>query len=132
MSAVANGMTQVQMRGAAPIPVGHRVEVRVFYGRSNEGLFGGGDPVPVFDRPLITDLDTGVRYGQFEHFHPPISGYGPGLLPLSHSPMTDLREHSRWYGKIVVCNVVFTGFREKEIQTTFLIEPSAPPSPGYR
>jgi len=106
--------------------------VRVFFAAGGSGFFGTGAPAPDFESPLITDLETGIGYGAFEHFHPPVSMYTTGqTFPFSHTPIAGLREHSRWLGKVLVCNVVFTGKERNEIQTTLLIEPMAS-TPGYR
>jgi hypothetical protein len=133
MSSSGGGAVLMQVRGARPIPVGHRVEIRVFYSAEGSGFFGTGAPVPQHDSPLITDLETGIGYGSLEHFHPTLSVYMTGqTFPLSHAPMPGLQEHSRWFGKVIVCNVVHTGMTKNEIQTTLLLEPIAPPNPGYR
>jgi hypothetical protein len=133
MASTAGGMVLVQARGACAIPVGHRIEVRVFLSSGGEGFFGGGLPEPMHDKPLITDLETGIRYGTFEHFHPAVYAYKGGqTFPLAAEPLPTLREHSRWFGRVLVCNVVFTAIENNEMQSTLLVEPMAPPNPGYR
>jgi hypothetical protein len=132
MSASASNAIVIQVRGARPIPVGHRVEIRVFYSASGTGFFGTGAPEPQLESPLITDLDTGIAYGALEQFHPPVTVYTVGeLFSLALAPLPELREHSRWQGKIIVCNVIYTGMKTNEIQTTLLIEPIVPGT-GYR
>jgi hypothetical protein len=126
------GAVLIQLLGARPIPVGHRVEVRVFYSAGGGGFFGTSDPEPQHERPLITDLETGICYGSLEHFQPPSLGYSGQTIELAHAPRPELREHSRWYGKVIVCNVVHTGMTRNEMQTTLLLEPTPAPNPGYR
>ena len=58
--------------------------------------------------------------------------YRPGqTFQMSLTPLSGLQEHSRWFGKVIACNVVHTGMDKNETQTTLLLEPFAP-NPGYR
>lgn len=112
----------LQLLGACPIPVGHRVEVQFFYAPRGGGLFGGGAPVPDLENPLVTDLETGVRYGMFPHFHQQIRVWDGQAFALSPDPLPELREHSRWSGTVRKCNVVATRWQRREIQTTVVVE----------
>ena len=127
------GAVLLHMHGAVPIPIGHRVEVVVYYATTGSGFFGGGAPAPMHETPLLTDLETGVRYGTLPQFHPPVNMYTHGqLFRASPTPLPTLQEHSRWVGKVVVCNVLHLQLQGGDIQTTLVVEPMLAPSPGYR
>lgn|GEM_PF-1301522 len=112
----STGPVPLHVHGAVAIPVGHRVEIHVYYGTDSSE--------PQFEYPLIADLETGIQYGALGHFHEDFSAYREGqLFEAQVTPMPNLREHSRWRGKVLVCNVLFTGIKRSELQTTLLIEP---------
>lgn len=116
------------LRGVRPIPVGHRVEVVVFW-IPGDGLFS---PKQRQSEPLILDLETGVRYGTMEHFRDPPTLVTPGQSMTLPVNVRSLPTKEHWRGKVLVCNVVHTGISRAEEQTTLVIEPIPPPNPGYR
>ncbi|MCL2777647.1 MAG: hypothetical protein FWD73_06555 [Polyangiaceae bacterium] len=124
------GFVVLQVHGAVAIPVGHRVEIRVYYSFGETGLFSVDPPAPQFDSPLITDLETGIQYGKLRHFCD-ASLYSE-FAPAQATPLPYLREHSRWRGKILVCNVLFCGGQYDQLQTTLLIEPMPAETGPYR
>jgi hypothetical protein len=133
VTAPGTGIRRIDLRGACPIPVGHRIEVRIFLSEEKVSFFGNEPAKPLFETPLITDLETGVRYGSFEQFHAPLSMYQPGqIVHPATEPLPHLRDHSRWAGRVLACNVLYTGMSKNELQTTLVVEPLPPGSPGYR
>ncbi|MBO0677573.1 hypothetical protein JRC04_08880 [Mycolicibacterium sp. S2-37] len=110
----------VHALGTVCVPVGHRVEVRVFL-RDN----GKGTAAPCADEPFITDLDTGVTFGTDWHFRR-LSGYRPGTIQdLPVMPAADLAVHSVLVGTVAATRVVTIGGGDSLFhQTTLLIEPS--------
>jgi hypothetical protein len=133
VAATAGGTRRIDLHGACPIPVGHRIEVRIFLSEEKVSFFGNEPAKPLFETPLITDLETGVRYGVFTHFHAPLSMYTPGqMLQPATEPLPSLREHTRWTARVLACNVVFTGMSSGELQTTLVVEPTTAGNPGYR
>jgi hypothetical protein len=132
IGASGSGTKRVDLRGACPIPLGHRVEVRTFLSQGGSGFFGGGPPEPRWDSPLLTDLETGVRYGATWQFMEPLAIYDPAqLMAPGDAPLPTLQEHSRWVGRVLLCNVLTTGMRSNEIQTTLILQP-LPPGEAYR
>ncbi|MFO0569810.1 MAG: hypothetical protein U0263_29440 [Polyangiaceae bacterium] len=112
----------VHYLGVAPIPVGHRVEVRVF--AVNTAVFGTRLE-PKFENPLLTDLDTGIVYGSWVHFDttlPPEQALSLGM-PLT--PRTDLNEHVRWRGRVTATRIAANGYGQ--MQTSMWILPEAGP-----
>jgi hypothetical protein len=91
----------------APIPVGHRVEVIEYADTRPDGKRRGvlriGDVPP----PVVTDLDTGIRY--MNHVHGSAGGNGanaftPNTYPFA--PRPDLVESARWQGVVAACTIV--------------------------
>lgn len=114
-------MEQVILLFAAPIPLGHRVEVR-WYALSKSGLFGSSRQERVHE-PVLTDLDTGVEY---------LSDFvlqGPGVKrpnqPLALDPARKIGEEARVLrGRVTSCRVVTVRvFSEIDLQTHLEIEP---------
>jgi len=128
----------LHLHGAIAIPVGHHVEVRVYYSAGEKGLLGVGhtEPAPMFDMPLVTDLDTGIGYGHIHlfHAHEGASARAGTVLTVSLAPLPELREHSRWVGKVTGCTVLYQGIasQSRELQTTLVLERDGAPAPAYR
>lgn len=126
------GFEILQLKGAMAIPLGHRVEIIFFYSASGSGIFGTGAPEPMLKTPLITDLDTGVRYGFFDQFHAPVGMYTEGqTFDLSPQPLPR-QEYTRFSGRVVICNVVHLISRDFDLQTTLVIERLPAGQPAYR
>jgi hypothetical protein len=94
----------------APIPVGHRVEVRVYL---SEGLFSKR-LTPDEYWPLVIDHDTGVVYGFHTH------------LGESGASLPERPEHSRRHGKVIACLVRYLA-TDCAGKTTLVIQPGEPP-----
>lgn len=113
----------VHVAAVAPIPVGHRVEVRVY--AIEEGLFSKAW-VPKPADPYIVDLTTGVTYGSawlFESIAVLTSGEVRPDLPLEIR--SDLREHARFTGVVRSCRVTWIGSGDTRYpQTTLSVDPS--------
>ena len=108
---------------AAPVPVGHRVEV-TWFEEVTRGL--GGGPPRIDQRehqPLIVDLDTGVRYETdwmlgASRRRSPDAPYEVGEVVR-----TELREARRLEGVVRSCRVVTVrGFPEYDVQTLLEVE----------
>jgi hypothetical protein len=108
----------VYLRGCVAVPVGHRVEVAVF----RYEQFGG----PMFDRPVINDLDTGVTYGELPLF---LTTNDRGLLKPPTTTLPSLREHARWRGTVLLCQVLAD--EDRASQSTLIIAPESSSEP-YR
>lgn len=112
----------LQIPGAIPVPVGHRVEIRIF---CSEGLFGIGGNKPLFEYPLIKDMETGIQYGDLDNFD---TGKNASRNMLPDAQITlqkSLNEYANLKGKILACNVNYKhiSLYELFLQTTLLIEP---------
>jgi hypothetical protein len=103
---------------AAPVPVGHRVEVRVLV--EKVGAFRRTEKEHI----VVTDLDTGVVYGPMDAFEP-ISGIRVEPRPLPLTPRSDLAEASRTVGRVLACQVATMGFSELWLQTTLVVAEDA-------
>lgn len=114
----------IQMHGAASIPVGHRIEIHIYL-LGGLGLFGTGTPKPQFEYPLITDLETGIQYGDMFQFYELVDkAYKDNqLFEAQTIPLENLQEHSNFRGKILACNVLTNNRNNSRLQTTLLIEP---------
>ncbi len=108
----------VHVAAVAPIPVGHRVEVRVY--AIEEGLFSRAW-VPKPHDPHIVDLTTGVTYGSawlFEAIGVLTSGEVRAHLPLE--VRADLRVHSTITGVVRACRVTWIGSGDSRYPQTSL------------
>lgn len=109
--------------GVAPIPVGHRVEVRTYLVET--GVFRKTQE-PNFEQPVIVDLDTGVVYSDVDNFAQ-INMYRPGArMQVPTDPRPDLKLHGRWHGVVRQCQVLWIGGgSSKYPQTTLVVDPLA-------
>jgi hypothetical protein len=108
----------------APIPVGHRVEVRVYL--VDTAVFST-HLEPAYQAPLVIDHDAGIVYGHGWHFEP-ITTYTAGAVrpELPMGPRPDLTEHARWFGKVTANRVAWIGNGQAAYhQTTLVIQPEA-------
>lgn len=110
----------MQIPGALPIPVGHRVEIIIY---NMGGLFGGNHPL--FERPLIKDLDTGVQFGDLDNFDTGKNAARNMLPDAQITPHQHLNEYARITGKIQACNLNYKhiSLYELFLQTTLVIQP---------
>lgn len=111
--------------GVAPIPIGHRVEVRTYFVET--GLFSK-KLEPNFDHPQLTDLDTGVVYSNVSNYQT-IIAYTPNTrYKVPTEPRADLKLHGCWQGVVRQTIVMWIGFGPSAYpQTTFVIDPIEPP-----
>ncbi len=99
----------------APVPVGHRVEVLVLVESS------GGFRKTETTRTVVSDLDTGVVYGEMEAFEA-VTSIRAEPRPLPPAPRADLAVKTRVTGRVRACQVATMGFTDRWIQTTLVIE----------
>jgi len=114
----------IHVAAVAPIPVGHRVEIRIY--AEEEGLFSK-TWTPRFHDPHIVDTTSGVTYASAWLFEA-VAMYRSGEvqvrpdLPLEIRP--DLREHARMAGTVRACRITWIGNGDSRYpQTTLAIEP---------
>jgi hypothetical protein len=107
---------------AAPIPVGHRVEIVVF--RSNRGLFKGKNKEPDMCHPWCRDLETGIEYGAHWHYQDAASlrfGSGNKYPPKR---IQELEVFRKSVGKVVACRILTERASENwQMQTRLVITP---------
>jgi hypothetical protein len=102
-----------EIRGAIPIPVDSRVEIRIFY---SDGIFGIGANEPDFTNPSIKILETGIQYLSSSGVH--------AGTPFSSD---EKRVFATLTGKVMACQIVFRpGNNYRYQETTLLIEPENP------
>ena len=90
------------IHGVLPIPVGNKIELRVFGLRTS--IFGS-NLSPMEHQPLVRDLGTGVLYGQQWHFTSVDSTYA-GDVPLESRK--DLQLVELIIGRVAATRI-FTG-----------------------
>jgi hypothetical protein len=106
---------------AAPIPVGHRVEIR-WIRRTSKGLFGGVSAEERAAEPIVRDLDTGIEWVS-DHAHVLESGVKHPDQPvaLSNEPVGETSHFLR--GVVRACRVVhIRRFSNLDVQTELLVE----------
>lgn len=114
---------------AAPIPVGHRVELIWHREPAEKAFFSSkrsfGPAIP--SKPVVRDLDTGIVYGPLDHFMTKTSGYSTDeVRPLSEEVVGGLPVAGALTGRVVTCRVLSQqGYQQgvSVIQTTLGIEP---------
>jgi len=133
---------KIEVLGAIPIPVGHRVSVR-WYHKKNKGLFGGEHDESHPTEPIIDDLDTGIVYA-FDWLYDATAGAVPAgwipshALPLHYSEglSKGIEEQRVVVGRITACRI-FTAIQGGSnagtclTQTELTILPDNEPS-AYR
>ena len=113
----------------AAVPVGHRVELRLF--ARDVGVFSTKVEAQT-DEPLVTDHDTGVVYGAGWHFEE-ITMYVSGqsrALPLE--VRSDLPEVARLIGRVLACRLARIGSGDSAFTQTTLVVEELPPEEIYR
>ncbi|MBM4370595.1 MAG: hypothetical protein FJ098_03030 [Deltaproteobacteria bacterium] len=106
----------------APIPVGHRIEVRFF--AVERGVFKKTRHVSL-DQPSITDLDTGIVYGSTWHHAEELgvstSAFDPKVPPTELR--TNLVTEEVVSGRVVACRLhTVMGGTTWRVQTTVSIQ----------
>ena len=119
-------MHEVVVVYAAPIPIGHRIEV-TWYQLVERGLAG---QTRTDERPAqasIRDLDTGIEYDTDWVF----GGGGKPRPDTPHDvetePLEGFRVHRRLAGTVRRCRIVtLRRFPSYDVQTHLWIEPDTP------
>jgi hypothetical protein len=112
---------EIYFLGIAPIPVGHRIEVRTYYVET--GVFTKKRE-PDFNRPLITDLDTGVVYSDANNFENIIAYRSGDRRKFPTRPRADLQPHGLWRATVRECIVMSIGYGQSAYtQTTLVVDP---------
>jgi hypothetical protein len=108
---------------AAPIPVGHRVELR-WYEQVSTGLLGGKNETAREHEPVLVDLDTGIEYasdhayGQTDSMKRPDQPITVASQPVGE-PVQILT------GRVKACRVIHVRrYRDIDVQTDLLIDPA--------
>jgi hypothetical protein len=108
----------------APIPVGHRVEVR-WYATMRGGVFGvRTEEQP--HQPLVKDLDTGIEYMGEWLFKHGGSKRAKRALEIDEHIKKELQVVRTLVGTVSRCRVVTVAWSEYDIQTHLDIEPGEP------
>jgi hypothetical protein len=111
----------------APIPVGHRVELR-WYRKLVTGLLSGQRYESMPAQPVVRDLDTGIVYGDFDVFW----RHGP-VMQIPYNAPTALEwevlpEHQLEYqvvGRVAGCRIATHRLSpDFHFQTTLVVEPA--------
>jgi hypothetical protein len=106
---------------AAPIPVGHRVEIR-WIRRTSKGLFGGTSAEDRAAEPIVRDLDTGIEWVS-DHAHVNESGmkYPDQPIALSSEAVGETSHLLR--GVVRACRVVHVRrFNDLDVQTELIVD----------
>lgn len=107
---------------AAPIPVGHRVELLVF--RANRGLFKGKTKEPDMHHPWCHDLETGIEYGAHWHYLEAVSPRFTSGNKYPPKRLQDLDIYRKSVGKVVACRILTERAAEHwQMQTRLVITP---------
>jgi hypothetical protein len=112
----------IHVAAVAPIPVGHRVEIRIY--AEEEGLFSK-TWTPRFHDPHIVDLTSGITYGSVWLFEA-VNMYRCGEVrpDIPFEIRSDIREHARMTGTVRVCRITWIGAGDSRYpQTTLAVEP---------
>jgi hypothetical protein len=99
--------TQLALNYAAPIPVGHTVEITEFEDTRPEKKRKGFDWSEAFRHPAVQDLDTGVRY--LNHVHVSAEGNGGNAFRPNRyalTPRSGLPVARTWRARVVACTLV--------------------------
>lgn len=114
-----NEQVIIRLYGAATIPVGHNVNVCVF--AVKQSFFKGLEPE--YNYPLITDLETGINYGNLLHFCPPNDFSFSIFFNTSPMPNESLQVFKEFKGIVRSCNVLsYKNANDTQTQTTLVIE----------
>lgn len=124
---VPNTLITLQMRGVAAIPVGHRVEVRIFNAPEKTSFLNLEKSKPLFDSPLVFDIDTGIYYGDLHQFYNLNHIYKPNqVFDAQITPFEHLSVYRAFEGLVQHCNVLSARMEGIFIQTTLAIKITKP------
>ncbi len=114
-------MTSFELLFAAPVPVGHRVEI-VVYQEEVDGLFSKHRAT----YPRVRDLTTGVVYGPHDLFWEGIGIRFGERLALLDEPREDLQIAKKVVGTVKSSRMVTVQLNEScQIQTSLKIDESS-------
>jgi hypothetical protein len=107
---------------SAPVPVGHRIEVRWFQASSGGGVFGNKTEEQPH-QPLIKDLDTGIEYmGDWMLKHSG-SKRPKRALEVEEHLKHELEVVRTLVGTVRRCRVITVAWSEYDVQTHLDVEP---------
>ncbi len=96
---------------AAPIPVGHRVEL-IWRGEPTaeyKGILGkptiGSGPADR-SKPTVRDLDTGIIYGPLDHYLTQTVKHRNHVRPIEAEPNAALEPAGHFIGRVLACRVL--------------------------
>lgn len=113
-----SGNTRIDFKGAAPIPVGHLVEVWLL--RTDEGMLSTDNTGPV-----VRHVETGIVYG-------PWWAYAKESAVIEDAPPAQLVLRSdaiitaHFKARVVHCRIVSTRNRQLDQATTLVVAPEVP------
>lgn len=96
----------IQVLYSAPIPVGHRVEVDFF--KHSPGGPSAAEFTVLVDKPIITDVDTGVVYAALSHYDHAgeLRAWLQTPFPERLEPQQDVYFADRLTGTVTACRVI--------------------------
>ena len=109
----------------APIPVGHRIELRFF--NEEKGVFKKHKELNA-SLPLIRDLDFGIEYGHIDHYKHLVGFSAVPLPPHEYplTPRTDLDWCEARIARVASCRVLTEAWADEyQAQTTLVVEHEA-------
>ncbi|MFJ4440110.1 hypothetical protein [Streptomyces sp. NPDC088923] len=105
------GPVTLHLNHPVPIPAGHRVETVEYADTRPEKKRGrhGFDAAEPFRHPVVTDLDTGIRW--MNHVHASPHGNGGNSFKANEYPLAPrtggLEIARTWRGGVTACTLVF-------------------------
>ena len=121
---------KVEIVYAVAIPVGHRVAVRWYRGKS-KGLFGGDNEESRPHEPVVEDLDTGIVYSPEWVLETAAARYPGTPFGVSDGLKKGIEETGTLVGRVAVCRIVTGHGSDYHAQTELTIDPEPEPE-GYR
>lgn len=121
---VPDTLITLQIHGVVAIPIGHRVEVDIFE-YVGDTFLGLGKPKPQYEFPFVIDIETGISYGNLEHFYKLNHSFkGTELFNAQVAPMEDLDVFKSFEGIVQNCNIFTSKLNGITTQTTLIIKVS--------
>jgi hypothetical protein len=117
-------VTEVVVVFAAPVPVGHRVEI-TWYEAVSRGLVPSQERVDEREhQPVLRDLDTGVEYATDWFVGASRRKRPDAPYEVGDGARAELREQRRVEGIVRRCRVVtIRGYPDYDVQTHLVLEP---------
>ncbi len=112
----------LQVHGVVAIPIGHRIEIRILKLKNKNHFFNKDEVEPIIEFPLITDMETGVRYGALNQFYDLNHIYNiMQLFDAKTTPLEYYTVYKIFYGVVENCNVLTAKMEGIQTQTTLVI-----------